>query len=138
MSNKKLDKVQEVQILHFMEHCQGKSTHGDCRGYMYEIYQMFMNDGRNAGVCSCLDRDTARKVDNFISGYTFSDEIRLTERFRKLLPHLALVKEKIKEPIEEESTVDVEIDMSKFTKKKTKAKSVPVKPVKRKRTTKKK
>ena len=131
MSKKQLTYEQEVEILHFIEYCQGKSTHGDCRGYMYEIYQMFMNDGRNAGVCSCLDRDTARKVNNFIGGYSFSDEIRFTDRFHKLLPHLALVREEV---IEEESTVDVKVDMSKFTKKKTtKAKSVPVKPVRRKK-----
>lgn len=119
MSDTKLTYEQETQILHFIEHCQGHSTRGDCRGYMYDIYTFFKNDGRTSASCSCLDRDTARKVDGFITSYTFSDEIRLTERFAKLLPHLALIKEELQEPFEEESTVDIEVDMSKFTKKKT-------------------
>jgi cobyrinic acid a,c-diamide synthase len=132
-SNLQLTYEEEVHILHFIQYCQGKSTKGDCRGYMYDVYKMFKNDGRNASVCSCLDGDTAKKVDGFISTYTFSDEIRLTEKFRQLLPHLALIKESAKEPLEEVSTVDT----SEVTKMFTKAKSVPVKP-KRKSTTKKK
>jgi hypothetical protein len=128
---------QEANILHFIENCQGHSTRGGCRNDMYDIYAIFKNDGRNANVCTCLDRDTAKKVDNFISAYTFSDEIRFTDRFHKLLPHLALIKEEAKKPLEEESNTDLSEGMSKFVKKK--AKSVPVKPVKRKkRTTKKK
>jgi len=148
---KKLTYEEEVQILHFIQYCQGHSTKGDCRGYMYDVYKMFKNDGRTAAVCSCLDGDTAKKVDNFITAYTFSDEVRLTEKFRQLLPHLALIEESAKEPLEEVSTVQLDkIDLSKLTIKideslfdKTiqtrvehgKAKSVPVKP---KRKTKKK
>ena len=126
---KELEYIQEVKLLHFIEHCQGKSTRGDCRLSMYEIYQMFKNDGRNSGVCTCLDGDTAKKVDNFISGYTFSDETRFTPRFHKLLPNLALIKEEAKKPLEEKSTTDLSEGMDKFVK----AKSVPKKPVKRKR-----
>ena len=127
---KKLEYIEEVKILAFIEHCQGKSTRGDCRGNMYEIYKMFKNDGRDASICSCLDGDTAKKVDNFISGYTFSDETRFTPRFHKLLPNLALIKEEAKKPLEEKSTTDLSEGMDKFKKK---GKSVPVKPVKRKR-----
>lgn len=133
-TNKGLTYEQEVQILHFIQYCQGHSTKGDCRGYMYDIYQMFKNDGRNSGVCTCLDGDTAKKVDGFISTYTFSDEIRLTEKFKQLLPHLALIEESAKEPLEEVSTTDLSEGMEKFTK----AKKPPVKPVRKKRTTKKK
>lgn len=133
--SKKLDYTEEVKILAFIEYCQGHSMRGDCREHMYEIYQMFKNDGRNSGTCSCLDRDTAHKVDNFITSYTFSDEVRLTERFHKLLPHLALIKEDAEKPLEEESTTDLSEGMDKFLKK---TKSVPVKPVRKKRTTKKK
>lgn len=131
---KQLEFNQEVEILHFIEHCQGHSTRGDCRNYMYDIYKLFKNDGRDASVCTCLDGDTAKKVDNFITAYTFSDEIRFTDRFHKLLPSLALIKEEADKPLEEVSTVDT----SEVTKKFTKAKKVPVKPVRKKRTTKKK
>ncbi len=124
---------QEVNVLAFIQYCQGKSTRGDCRNHMYEVYTLFKNDGRDAKVCTCLDADTAKKVDGFISSYTFSDEIRMTPKFQQLLPHLALIEEKSKEPLEEVSTTDLSEGMDKFTK----AKSVPVKP-KRKYTKKKK
>ena len=129
----------EVEILHFIQYCQGNSMRGDCRQYMYDVYQMFKNDGRNSGVCTCLDSDTAKKVDNFITAYTFSDKIRLTEKFRQLLPHLALIEESAKKPLEEKSTVELDkIDLDKINKaiKKStkKAKSVPVKPVKSRKT----
>jgi hypothetical protein len=127
---KQLSYEQEVQVLAFIEYCQGNSTKGDCRGKMYDIYQMFKSDGRNSSVCTCLDGDTAKKVDNFITAYTFSDEIRFTERFHKLLPHLALIEESAKEPLEEKSTTDLSEGMDKFIKK--------AKKPKRKRITKKK
>jgi len=131
---KGLEYIDEVKILHFIEHCQGHSTRGTCRTDMYHIYTMFKSDGRNSGSCTCLDGDTAKKVDNFISGYIFTDKTRLTERFHKLLPHLALIKEEAKKPLEEKSTTDLSEGMDKFKKK---AKSVPVKPKKRARKTKK-
>lgn len=133
-STKKLTYEQEVTILHFIQYCQGHSMKGDCRGYMYDVYQMFKNDGRNSGVCTCLDGDTAKKVDGFITTYTFSDEIRMTPRFHSLLPHLALIEQSANEPLEEVSNVDT----SEVTKMFTKAKSVPVKPTRKKTTTKKK
>ena len=125
---KKVTYVEEVKILAFIEYCQGHSMRGECRERMYEVYQMFMNDGRNSGVCTCLDGDTAKKVDNFVGGYSFSDKIRFTERFHKLLPHLALIKEDAKKPLEEKSTTDLSEGIDKFKKK---AKRVPVKPVKK-------
>lgn len=132
---KKLTYEQEVNALTFIQYCQGHSTRGDCRGHMYDIYKLFKDDGRTAAVCTCLDGDTAKKVDGFISTYTFSDEIRKTERFRSLLPHLALIEESSKDSLEEESTVELDkIDLTKLNKviKKStkKAKSVPVKPAK--------
>jgi hypothetical protein len=132
---KQLSYEQEVNVLAFIEYCQGHSMRGDCRQHMYDIYQLFKNDGRNSSVCTCLDSDTAKKVDNFITSYTFSDEIRFTDRFHKLLPNLALIKEDAEKPLEEKSTVELdEIDLTKLNKviKKStkKAKSVPVKPVK--------
>ena len=130
-----LEYTDEVKILHFIQYCQGHSTRGDCRGYMYDIYKLFKNDGRDSSVCTCLDSDTAKKVDGFITTYTFSDETRKSERFRSLLPHLALIEKASKEPLEEKSTVELEkIDLTKLNKalKKStkKAKKVPVKPTK--------
>ena len=130
---KKKEKIQltyeqEANVLLFIETCKGHSTRGECRNHMYEIYSLFKNDGRDASVCTCLDGDTAKKVDNFISSYTFSDESRLTNRFHSLLPHLALIKEESKKPLEEVSTTDLNEGMDKFIKK---AKTVPVKPRKR-------
>ena len=132
---KQLTYEEEVRVLAFIEYCQGHSMKGDCRGHMYDVYKLFKNDGRDSGTCSCLDKDTAHKVDNFITSYTFSDEVRLTQRFAKLLPHLALIKEEAEKPLEEESTTDLSEGMDRFLKK---TKSVPVKPVRKKRTTKKK
>lgn len=129
---KQLTYEEEVIVLAFIEYCQGHSMKGDCRGHMYDVYKLFKNDGRDSGTCSCLDRDTAHKVDNFITSYTFSDKVRLTERFAKLLPHLALIKEEAEKPLEEESTTDLSDGMDKFLKKEPKVKSVPVKPRKRK------
>lgn len=155
MRNKKqLTYEEEVNVLAFIQYCQGHSTKGDCRAHMYDIYKLFKNDGRTAAVCSCLDGDTAKKVDNFISSYTFSDETRLTDKFRQLLPHLALIDQSAKEPLEEKSNVELDkIDLSKLTIKVDeslfdkeaqtrvehgKAKKPPVKAVRKKRTTKKK
>ena len=131
---KQLTYEQEVNVLAFIEYCQGHSTRGECREHMYEIYKLFKNDGRDSSVCTCLDGDTAKKVDGFITTYTFSDEIRKTPKFGKLLPNLALIEESSKEPLEEVSTTDLSEGMDKFVKK---SKSVPVKP-RKKRTTKKK
>ena len=114
---KQLTYEEEVLVLAFIEYCQGHSMKGDCRAHMYDVYKLFKNDGRNSGTCSCLDKDTAHKVDNFITAYTFSDETRLTERFSKLLPHLALIKEEAEKPLEEESTVKLDkIDLTSLNK----------------------
>ena len=132
----KLTIEQETKILFYIENFQGKSSRFMDRKLMYEIFNYFNpKEGRGEHVCTCLDKDTYNKVNNMISSYTFSDEIRFTERFHALLPHLALIKEE--EPLEEEDNVG-KMDMSMFLKKEEEpiAKSVPVKP--RKRRTKKK
>jgi len=134
----KLTIEQEVKILFYIENYQGKTSKNMDRSLMYEIFNFFNpREGRGVHVCTCLDKDTHSKVNNMISGHTFSDEIRFTERFHALLPHLALVKEDAK--IEEEPIDNVgEMDMSMFLKKEEpKAQSVPVKP-RKKRVTKKK
>ena len=133
----KLTLEQEVKILFWIENFQGKPSKNMDRGLLYEIFNFFNpKEGRGVHVCTCLDKDTYNKVIKMIQGYTFSDEIRFTERFHQLLPHLAMVKEE--EPLEEEDNVG-KMDMSMFLKKEEepKAKSVPVKP-RKKRVTKKK
>ena len=134
----KLTLEQEVKILFYIENYQGRTSKHMDRKLMYEIFNYFNpKEGRGEHVCTCLDKDTYNKVSKMISSYTFSDEIRLTERFHQLLPHLALVQEDAKEEIEVEDNVG-ELDMSMFLKKEEPiAKSVPVKP-RKKRVTKKK
>ena len=134
----KLTLEQEVKILFYIENYQGKTSKNMDRKLMYEIFNYFNpKEGRGEHVCTCLDKDTYNKVSKMISSYTFSDEIRFTERFHQLLPHLALVQEDAKEEIEVEDNVG-EMDMSMFLKKEEPiAKSVPVKP-RKKRVTKKK
>ena len=135
----KLTYEQEVKVLHYIENYQGKPGKNMDRAAMYEIFNFFNpREGRGVHVCTCLDKDTYNKVSKMIDGYTFSDEIRLTERFHSLLPNLALIKEE--EPLEEESNVG-KMDMSMFLKKEAiveepKAQSVPVKAVRKKRVTK--
>ena len=138
----KLTIEQETLILFYIENYQGKGPKEMDRNTLYQIFNFFNpKEGRGPHVCTCMDRDTVNKVNVMISEYTFSDEIRFTERFHSLLPQLALIKEE--EPIEE-SNVKVEFDVSKLeksidsAKEEPKPKSVPVKPVRKKRTTKKK
>ena len=134
----KLTLEQEVKILFYIENYQGRTSKHMDRKLMYEIFNYFNpREGRGEHVCTCLDKDTYNKVSKMISGYTFSDEIRLTERFHSLLPHLALVQEDAKTEVEVEDNVG-ELDMSMFLKKEEPiAQSVPVKP-RKKRVTKKK
>ena len=134
----KLTLEQEVKILFYIQNYQGKTSKNMDRSLMYEIFNYFNpREGRGEHVCTCLDKDTYNKVSKMISGYTFSDEIRLTERFHSLLPHLALVQEDAKTEVEVEDNVG-ELDMSMFLKKEEPiAQSVPVKP-RKKRVTKKK
>ena len=138
----KLTIEQETLILFYIENYQGKGPKEMDRNTLYQIFNFFNpKEGRGPHVCTCMDRDTVNKVNVMISEYTFSDEIRVTEKFHSLLPNLALIKEQ--EPLEEESNVG-EMDMSMFLKKEEpiveepKPKSVPVKPVRKKRLTKKK
>jgi len=129
----KLTIEQEAKILFYIENFQGKNSRHMDRKLMYEIFNFFNpKEGRGDHVCTCLDKDTYNKVNNMISSYTFSDEMRFSPRFHDLLPHLALVKEA--EPLEEEDNVG-KMDMSMFLKKEEEptAKSVPVKPVRKTR-----
>ena len=138
MSKIQLTYEQEAKILFYIENYQGKTSKHMDRNFMYEIFNFFNpKEGRGPHVCTCLDKDTVNKVSKMIDGYTFSDEIRVTERFHSLLPNLALVKEEAQQEVEVEDNVG-EMDMSMFLKKEEpKAKSVPVKP-RKKRVTKKK
>ena len=134
----KLTLEQEVKILFYIENYQGKGPRNMNRELLYEIFNFFNpKEGRGVHVCTCLDRDSVNKVSKMIDAYTFSDEIRVTERFHSLLPNLALVQEDAKTEVEVEDNVG-ELDMSMFLKKEEPiAKSVPVKP-RKKRVTKKK
>ena len=138
----KLTIEQETLILFYIENYQGKGPKEMDRNTLYQIFNFFNpKEGRGPHVCTCMDRDTVNKVNVMISEYTFSDEIRFTDRFHSLLPNLALIKEE--EPLEEVSNVKIEFDVSKLEKsikkpKEVEVKSVPVKPTRKKRTTKKK
>ncbi len=96
---------------------------------MYDVYTIFSNDGRSVKTCSCLDRDTHRKVDNFINTIEWSEKTKTSQKMKQVLPKQYV------EPIEieEVQTQPVKVDMDKLAKaiKKTKAKKVPVKPVRK-------
>jgi hypothetical protein len=122
MSKKTLTLEQEALVLAYLEYHHGKQMKGETRVMMYDIYRIFQQD-RDKDVCSCLDRDTFKKVEGFINNIEWSEETRSSEKMKQLLPSLYL------EPIqiEEESTQPVEVDIEKL------AKAIQ----KRKRTTKK-
>ena len=125
---KKLTIEQEATVLHYLEYTRGKQLKGANRTYLYDVYTIFSNDGRSVKTCSCLDRDTHRKVDNFINTIEWSEWTKSSEKMKQVLPKMYI------EAIEEEiQTQPVKVDMDKLAKaiKKTKAKSVPVKPVKK-------
>ena len=111
MSKIKLTLEQEAKVLAYLEYHHGKQMKGETRTFMYDIYRWFKGD-RDASVCSCLDRDTFKKVEGFINTIDWSEETRSTEKMKQLLPNLYL------EPIqiEEESTQPVEVDMAKLEK----------------------
>jgi len=130
MSKKrKLTIEQEVSVLHYLEHTRGKQLKGTNRTYLYEVYSMFSNDGRSVKTCSCLDRDTHKKVDNFINTIEWSEKTKTSQKMKQVLPKQYV------EPIEieEVETQPVKVDIDKLAKaiKKTKAKKVPVKPVRK-------
>jgi hypothetical protein len=126
---KKLTIEQEATVLHYLEYTRGKQLKGANRAYLYDVYTIFSNDGRSVKTCSCLDRDTHRKVDNFINTIEWSEKTKTSEKMKQVLPKQYV------EPIEieEVQTQPVKVDIDKLAKaiKKTKAKSVPVKPVKK-------
>jgi hypothetical protein len=139
----KLTLEQETLILFYIENYQGKGPKDMDRNILYEIFNLYRpQEGRGPHVCTCMDRDTVNKVNVMIGAYTFSDEIRFTPRFHQLLPQLALIQEE--EPLEEISNVEMKFDISKLEKsmdatiQEEVAKPVPVKAVRKKRTTKKK
>lgn len=130
MSKKnKLTLEQEASVLHYLEYTRGKQLKGVNRTYLYEVYNMFSSDGRSEKTCSCLDRDTHKKVDNFINTIEWSEGTKTSEKMKQVLPNQYV------EPIwiEEEQTQPVEIDLEKLSKaiEKRKAKKVPVKAVKK-------
>jgi hypothetical protein len=140
MEKQKLTIEQEAQMLVYILYHKGRIMKGETRAMMYEIYRYFKQD-RDASICSCLDRDTSRKVDGFIDSYSWSDEVRFSPRFAEAFPHLAQIKEELKEEFVEESTQPIDMDevlgnMFRTTirpedAEKLVAKSVPVKPIKR-------
>jgi len=126
---KKLTIEQEAIVLHYLEYTRGKQLKGANRAYLYDVYTIFSNDGRSVKTCSCLDRDTHRKVDNFINTIEWSEKTKTSQKMKQVLPKQYV------EPIEieEVQTQPVKVDIDKLAKaiKKTKAKSVPVKPVRK-------
>jgi hypothetical protein len=108
---KQLSLEQEALVLAYLEYHHGKQMKGDTRVMMYDIYRIFQQD-RDSSICSCLDRDTFRKVEGFINNIEWSEETRQSPKMKQLLPNLYL------EPIqiEEESTQPVEVDMAKLEK----------------------
>lgn len=142
MNKKQLTLEQETTVLFYLENHRGKQMKGETRNIMYEIYSYFMNDGRNSSVCSCLDRDTFKKVDGFINTIDWSEQTKTSDKMKQVLPQKYV--EPIQELYEEESTQPVDMDeiLSNMIKttilpedSKKIAKSVPVKP---RRTTRKK
>jgi len=131
MSKKrKLTLQQEASVLHYVEYHRGKQMKGEQRAYMYEIYSMFSSDGRNVKTCGCLDRDTHKKVDNFINQIDWSEETKTSAKMKKLLPDTYV--EPIDIPLVQTQPIKVDVDkVVKAVKKKRKAKSVPVKPVRK-------
>tara|TARA_Y100000385_G_scaffold222767_1_gene232763 strand:+ start:286 stop:696 length:411 start_codon:yes stop_codon:yes gene_type:complete len=130
MSKKnKLTLEQEASVLHYLEYTRGKQLKGVNRTYLYEVYNMFSSDGRSEKTCSCLDRDTHKKVDNFINTIEWSEWTKSSEKMKQVLPNQYV--EAIE--YEEEQTQPVEIDLDKLSKaiEKRKAKAVPVKAVKK-------
>ena len=111
MSKVKLTLEQEAKVLAYLEYHHGKQMKGETRVMMYDIYRIFQQD-RDKDVCSCLDRDTFKKVEGFINNIEWSEETRSSEKMKQLLPNLYL------EPIqiEEESTQPVEVDLAKLEK----------------------
>ena len=137
MSKKnKLTLEQEASVLHYLEYTRGKQLKGTNRTYLYDVYNIFSSDGRSEKTCSCLDRDTHKKVDNFINTIEWSEGTKTSEKMKQVLPNQYV------EPIwiEEEQTQPVEIDLEKLSKaiEKRKAKKVPVKAVKKSKVKKKK
>lgn len=115
MSKKTLTLEQEANILFYLENHRGRQMKGEARTLMYDIYRYFQQD-RDGSVCTCLDRDTFRKVDGFINTVDWSEETRTSPKMQQVLP------DKYVEPIVEmseeldESTQPVEVDMEKVSK----------------------
>tara|TARA_R110000782_G_C14499644_1_gene378438 strand:+ start:32 stop:439 length:408 start_codon:yes stop_codon:yes gene_type:complete len=127
MSKKNLSLEEEASVLHYIEYGRGKQMKGLQRDVMYNIYSLFSSDGRTVNTCGCLDRDTHKKVDNWINTIEWSEYTKSTDKMKELLPDVYI------EPIEMEevSTQPIKIDLDKLSKaiEKRKAKAVPVKPV---------
>lgn len=108
---KQLSLEQETIVLFYLENYRGKQMKGEARKMMYDIYRYFQQD-RDASICSCLDRDTFKKVEGFINNIDWSEETKQSPKMQQVLPSQYV------EPIEieEESTQPVEVDMAKLEK----------------------
>lgn len=113
MSKKKLTLEQEALVLFYLENHRGKQMKGETRTMMYDIYRWFKPD-RDASVCSCLDRDTFKKVDGFINTIDWSEETKTSPKMQSVLPEQYV--EPIEELYEEESTQPVEVDLKSLEK----------------------
>lgn len=103
---KKLTLSQEAKVLFWLENYKGKIMKGDSRELLYEIYSFFNgSDGRTSSVCSCLDRDTHRKVEGYINEIEWSKDTIKTPKLKELLPDIGTY--------EEESTQPVKVDIKK-------------------------
>lgn len=107
MSKKQLSLEQEATVLFYLENYRGKQMKGEARVIMYDIYRYFKQD-RDKDVCSCLDRDTFKKVDGFINSIEWSEQTKTSPKMKQVLPQQYV--EPIPEMEEEVSTQP--IDMS--------------------------
>ena len=105
MSKQKLTLSQEATVLFWIENYRGKQMKGESRVTLYEIYRYFKQD-RDKDVCTCLDRDTHKKVEGFINNIDWSEETRTSEKMKQVLPDSYI------EPLELEEVSTQPIDMS--------------------------
>lgn len=104
MNKKKLTLEQEATVLFYLEKYHGRQMKGEGKELLYEIYRYWKQD-RDSKVCSCLDRDTYKKVTNFINTIDWSEQTKTSPKMQQVLP------EQYVEPIEieEESTQPVDM-----------------------------
>lgn len=106
MNKKTLTLEQEATVLFYLENHRGKQMKGETRTIMYEIYRYFQQD-RDSTICSCLDRDTFRKVDGFINSIEWSEQTKTSDKMKQVLPEQWV--EPIQEMEEDESTQPIDM-----------------------------